>query len=394
MESYDRVTEQRPYVVTQAGIVSEPVMNTAERVIFTVHGNGNVQGDFRAPNASSFTKQTYYPPAGQTTANTFYNGGKLYSDTVSGQISGGRVHLAYSETPEWERLQDTNWEKIYGQIRGGNNLIVDLAESAATISMLRNANDVRTQMSEFFGRTVVPRRYKRWRERLDYLTSKWLEYRYGWMPLVYSTYDAFKTLAHKWVVDPDVWLKVRSSYAISNRDRTGNGSIDSPEVYVLYDASYRCETKVNLTLDLGLGIHDWTSLNPLGIAWELLPLSFVADWFVNVGQTLSLWENYWLYNSKFKSGYQTYSYKREQNVITRGSQSYPYSLWPNGDPMDYQTASRALYTQSRTIETYKNRQPMGAIPFPGGVRVDVNLNSKRILDAASLLQQLVVKRFR
>jgi hypothetical protein len=209
MESYDRVNEYADYVITQNGQTTTG-RNPRERVIFTVVGNGNVKGDFKTPNNSSFTKQTFYPPAGQTSAITSYNGGQWKTDRVSGQISSGQVFLAYSEAPEWERLADANWERVYGKIRGGNNLIVDLAESAATISMLRNANDVRTQMSEFFGRTVIPRRYKRWRERMDYVTGKWLEYRYGWMPLVYSTYDAMETLANKVVVDPDVWVRVRS----------------------------------------------------------------------------------------------------------------------------------------------------------------------------------------
>lgn len=394
MESRSRVTKVGYWSQQAYGEVSGPFENPAEQVVTTVV-NGNVQGDYKRPNPIYFLKRVSCPPSGAFHTSQTGSNSDVHSDFVSGQFSGSPSDFAENLDPQWDSLQDGNWTKIYDKIRGGNNLIVDLAESAATLRMLRNTTKMHSVMNEFLGRTKIPRRLKRWQERLDYVTGKWLEYRYGWMPLVYSTYDAMETLANKVVVDPDVWVRVRSSRPVSKGIQYGVGSVSDPKVHVRYDLNSRLETKVNFMLPPGLGIHDWTSLNPVGIAWELLPLSFVADWFVNVGQQCSLWENYWQYGANFRGGYETKSYKREQSLTASGIDFYPNpAYWPNGTLMPYQVLSRTVSYKSTTRETMKDRQVLLSIPFPNGIRVEVKLGTKRLLDAASLLQQLVAKKMR
>lgn len=46
----------------------------------------------------------------------------------------------------------------------------------------------------------------------------------------------------------------------------------------------------------------WTSLNPISIAWELMPYSFVVDWFYDIGSTLRNFETALLYN-QYVTGY-------------------------------------------------------------------------------------------
>lgn len=393
MQTYERVTEVGRRTRIAYGYPYPQETDASRHVSLLVHGNtGNIQGDRRSPNPHKFTRTQYETTRGNYT-EVWYQGQVPYRNQVIGIQNDSKQAFLFAEEPEWGRLVDSNWEKIYDKIRGQSNLIVDLAESSATIRMLRETTKLKTVMDGFFGRTRVPRRLKRWQERLDYLTGKWLEYRYGWMPCVYSIYDAMETLANKVVVDPNVWVRARSSYATEKSIAYGKGTIVEPRVTGKVEASYRCETKVNFELPAGLGLRDWTSLNPAGIAWELLPLSFVADWVVNVSQQLSLWENWWLYRSQFRTGYQTLSYKRQQKLSVSGTWSRP-TLYGFEGVIENHHKSSTVNVANATLETHKDRTVLTSIPFPSGFRIEFDLGTKRQLDAAALLQQTVAKRLR
>jgi hypothetical protein len=154
----------------------------------------------------------------------------------------------------------------------------------------------------------------------------------------------------------------------------------------------RAEIVCTFRVPEGQQIYDWTSLNPVGIAWELMPLSFVADWIVNVSDVLSLWENQVIFANYFVGGYATSSYREEYSYQESGSSSFPMKFYPpnpetgegGGDPMPG-TYSSSVFRRGEAVRLAKNRAVLTQLPTPmQGLRIRPEFNAKRFLDAAAL----------
>jgi len=111
----------------------------------------------------------------------------------------------------------------------------------------------------------------------------WMAYRYGIMPLVYSYRDIVKQ-ANRHTISKD-----RAFRGVTPRDL----SVTLPGPTVTYK-----KVSIEGTIDIRGSIFQAFSsaevsrasglgLNPLLTAWELMPYSFVIDWFVNIGDYIA-----------------------------------------------------------------------------------------------------------
>jgi len=122
-------------------------------------------------------------------------------------------------------------------------------------------------------------------EKKDILSGKfaanrWLEYQYGWKPLMSDVADA-QQKAHE-VLLKDYILQGSKSVSASNTDEDpDNGK------KLVSKVSVKTQIKAKISNPAIHGISTWGLLNPAAIAWELVPFSFVVDWFMPVGNTLN-----------------------------------------------------------------------------------------------------------
>lgn len=113
--------------------------------------------------------------------------------------------------------------------------------------------------------------------RHEIMESKWLEYRYGWLP----TLADINTLVNQPLGLPTARVYARKFKSIGY-DNEGNG-IGTPRVvatgnfYESYGA-YVYPKDVNMQVATQYGIA-----NPALILWEMVPFSFAVDWFLDVG---------------------------------------------------------------------------------------------------------------
>lgn len=309
------------------------------------------------------------------------------------QLTGSKVaQRSLVLSPPWSRLQDRCMEKIYDQIRGNSNLAVDFAERAQTIKLLRNSLSLKKLIKSFTTKVVKTRKYKRLKRSgnaartAEYVSGKWLEYRYGWSPLIHSIFDAADTMFQRRHGGLRLF-KARSGYR--NRQLFSSGDVSVNGLLLeSVDVSARVEYGLLFELDPGTKLQDWTSLNPLGIAWELVPFSFVADWFVNVSDQLALWENLVLFSSNFRGGYMTQTAKEERNATFWYQNVKAVRYWPNGQVVD-DTYTRQSWGSSQSNFKFKERTVVTSLPRPAGFSFKVDLNSKRITDVAALITVLV-----
>jgi hypothetical protein len=114
--------------------------------------------------------------------------------------------------------------------------------------------------------------------------NNWLEFHFGWTPLIKDIYDGLEVLVSP--VKSFAYERAGVREAFEKK-----GFIDGSVTLSWRSSGYTYATqgcRIN-TFRPGPSqtLHQWGLDNPLLIAWELVPFSFVVDWFVNVGDVLS-----------------------------------------------------------------------------------------------------------
>lgn len=110
------------------------------------------------------------------------------------------------------------------------------------------------------------------------ISALWLQIQYGWKPLISDAYEACN--AYSALAD-----KPRTSRLTVRKSRSEK--VSRTDYYWLTTGNYRASRQIiyemteRLSTARSLGLVD-----PLSIAWELVPFSFVADWFIPIGSYL------------------------------------------------------------------------------------------------------------
>lgn len=368
---------------------SEPTVTnkTRGKKVLTVQ-NGLVQGDHKTPNPFFFDKRIdeclYNERA------IFYRSGQVQRWTGAHRdinCLGADYPETLMQHESRAVLHERAMAKIFSQLRGESETFVDAIEGAATLRMLRGSvafvDGVGSLLS--YLSKQKHRKIHRGQAALDYMTGKWLEYRYGWMPLVNSVWSAFENIART-VEAKEVEIVARAGARkeIERYLRLKGNTYGTFPVLQKDLSRSRMMLVYRFKLVDRSRLWDWTSLNPATIAWELLPFSFVADWFVSVGDSLRALENYALYRSQFLGGYDVYT-KTERRSRTLNSTV----TFSGGD-----IRSEVCKGEWVMIRNYKDRRIVTSLPVPRGPRFRINLNAKKCLDAAALLHVVVGKRSR
>jgi hypothetical protein len=112
------------------------------------------------------------------------------------------------------------------------------------------------------------------------ISGRWLELQYGWLPLLGSSFEAAKAFeaisagprSHIFVVTAARKWQRDFSLAPNNASCLLTVRVGRRIQYEMYE-------EMSVARQLGL-------LDPLSVAWELTPWSFVVDWFIPIGTYL------------------------------------------------------------------------------------------------------------
>lgn len=115
----------------------------------------------------------------------------------------------------------------------------------------------------------------------------WLQYRFGIRPLVSSVQGILKALEKTGGKSRQTF---RGSYSL-NRSASAPGSFTAWDVTCQYndDRTDLVEIRTGIIMEGGASLPQKLGVDASGLLalpWELVPFSFVADWFLNVGSFL------------------------------------------------------------------------------------------------------------
>lgn len=202
---------------------------------------------------------------------------------------------------------------------------------------------------------------------LDYGARKYLEYAYGWKPLVddiYGTVQVLKNLGER-----PLLLSGSGTSTQQGRFSGGKYSDVSHSAITLTDEiveNVKVHCKIYGRIDpnhAGLRtLNQLGLLNPLAIAWDAMPWSFVVDWFLPIGPVFNAFSA--PAGLKFVSG--TISVR----TSVRGKFEHYYDSWRGTSyPGSYSNATGSMYAECYKRNTYGNwplpRAYFSSDPFTG-----------------------------
>jgi hypothetical protein len=165
------------------------------------------------------------------------------------------------------------------------------------------------------------------------LAEMWLELRYGWIPLINDIDGSIKSFS-KFITQKngEVATAKASVHKVAEGTTPINNAllVNTKEVGKRYyfvstsermSITYKLDDRVvNLFASLGF-------TSPTALVWELIPFSFVVDWFLPIGNALQAYHTF--DGLSFLRGYKTY--------FTR--QTCTASISYSGDDLPYTTAN-------------------------------------------------------
>lgn len=127
----------------------------------------------------------------------------------------------------------------------------------------------------------------------------WMGMRYGWMPAVYDVCDAAEYAASKLLPDeikPQFFshsmsyntIRANTNVPGSDTDGFGVGTAVRTGYRITHTVTTKAWIRAKCVNAKARSMAELGFCDPRVTAWELLPLSFVVDWFVQVGDYLKL----------------------------------------------------------------------------------------------------------
>lgn len=205
------------------------------------------------------------------------------------------------------------------------------------------------------------------RLRPDDISGRWLELQYGWLPAIGDSYEAAKAYENLTAGHRSMTVRVSHS-TVSLYNQTA-----SPSSYTGWG---RCRSKRTIIAELTEDISAARKLglvDPLTVAWEIVPYSFVIDWFLPVGSYLENLNVIPKLNGRFLTSH-TVDYSNKAAVIQ------PVAFPPNWNGASQASCTRAI---NRTVNTAL------AVPSPNFVSLPDAMSPKRIFNAVALIHQLL-----
>lgn len=352
------VTKNYPNSIVAAKGPSHALGITASTVL---------KGDKSNPLPHSYTVTDVRFPKGKNLyTSTYLSGpdkGKTIMESHEGCVAFNATHPFSDGVSYPSYLYNQCLSKLNEKVRGSLDLSVSLAEAGQTARILRVTDTIREFFTEYHG----------WRGLVKGISDARLAFALGWRPLAGDLYGSLDE-SLRIVLNEIESFKARSTENVESSSGKFTfhnfGDVHAP---VRRTGKYTCELGIKLRTG-GMNYDRWTSLNPVSIAWELVPGSFVLDWIIDVGSYIRDVETSLLYNNSFVNGYKT------QGIFFDGSWSCNASRSQNyGTLEQFLVQASASFRYRKLTRTLLSSYPAARLPS-----FNAELSSGRLFTLAAL----------
>lgn len=205
------------------------------------------------------------------------------------------------------------------------------------------------------------------------ISDAWLEWRYGWRLLYYDA-RAVEDLYNNPI---RLFVEGRAGTSFASETVVGQTAslLSAPRVFADYNVVARDDLSIRANVNGKIKGSAVNRLNAFGslplTMWELVPWSFVVDWFVSVGDAIAAWE------ATTKADFTcSIGYKRtcDASCVLTGVRT-----------VDWQYTNPSASVTGKWNSVTKKRMPARLPSFKPQTRV--NLTTGRCIDAAALLRK-------
>jgi hypothetical protein len=318
--------------------------------------------------------------------------GDLYSFVVNGNLTTSGVSDAEKAAIDRElrtrmllKLKDqkTNLAQAWAEREQLSRMMIDTITRFA--SCINNLKKMRfSSAARNLGIKVSNRRVRRYnrdykKDQSRAVANGWLQLQYGWKPLLSDIHGAAELLAQKLyeripeveriVVQKSIERNASDKFTDNSFTVTATHKIRYSQKIVIYfeqtSPVFRTASQIGLT-------------NPLYLAWELVPFSFVVDWFLPIGNWLSSLDA--TLGFTFKKGCST-TFER---VLTSG-------VWEMNKFAVNGTTMRSGMAVGSRDRINCQRSGLASFPFPARPNFKDPFSTLHLANALALLSQTFKK---
>lgn len=191
--------------------------------------------------------------------------------------------------------------------------------------------------------------------------NRWLQFQYGWKPLASDVYGAYNALIE------DVAKPLLISASARSHHEWEGRAYDA-------DAGFKILARTKLTGRLidpyAQMMQSWGLINPLSVAWEVVPWSFAIDWFIPVGNTLAA-----LTASAglgYESGFTTFRGQGQWEWVGK-AQPWETLESPGSYRVEMFKSTRFVHSHFPLARLYADRNPFRGTRAPNALALLMNL---------------------
>lgn len=310
--------------------------------------------------------------------------GDLSPVRYSGGVIKPESHIYRLAAPAWPDESQLLTSALAEARQAGLDVATMLAEYNKTLGLIADfALNIRRRASKI----LKKRNIKTYREFLD----AWMEYRYGWrilyydlvaiqesisildgskdMPRRFTSYDENTNSVYSAYSTPAPYIIVpNGDYAIKKRmDGKVTGHLTRRDEVV---RSVRAGVGMKYLVDLP------GSFDPLMTAWEIVPFSFIADWFINIGDTIGAF-------SPFGRGQVSWAFVTKTEYRLSTTQGYLTSSQPTGGNSVTITSGDIFAKAGHIVTTRVPVEPEFDLSFR------FNVDFPKIIDLTSIVSGFI-----
>jgi len=311
--------------------------------------------------------------------------GWSYWHTKTGLTQGFYNAWGGPALPSWPLSSEVLTEALANARTSATDIGTFAAELTKTAGMIAAFRTNVFNRAHKIANTITSRKDRNWSRSgaIAAFADQWLEYRYGWRTLGYDISDINESLVKlRSVAAPlarghaskKASLSVVRFSGTSLVSATPTGTLSTNNI-ARVDGSITDVRELTVKADCGVTLlaNNIAFVDPLVTTWEIIPFSFIVDWFTNINDNIAAY-------SPFAVGNVAYCSLTSSDVWTTStSVSCKEPVWnPVTDNM-YLTGTPAYHMNH--VKVSSTRVPANP---SFSLSIDLNLDSSKLLDLASI----------